>query len=281
MTAAREPGVLYDGVSDVEYHADTTSLSASGAKLLAARTPYEFWWRQRNPPERKREFDIGHAAHRKLLGAGAEIEVIDAPNYNNKAAREQRDAAYDAGRIPLLLKQDAAVDAMVKRVHEHPVTAALFADGKAEQSGWWVDKATGIRCRVRPDWMTWIGDTLYLADPKTTADSDPDAFGRSAVRFGYHQQEPWYVEGIRKILGVEHIAFLFIAISTKPPHLITTHFCDEEALAEGERANRRAREIFARCMETGQWPEYSIEPNPIRLPRWHALTDEEGITGDD
>lgn len=270
----RTPG-WYDDIPDVEYHADFTALSSSGAKLLAHRTPFEFWWAQTHPPTRKREFDLGHAAHRLILGKGAEIEVLDYPNYNTKNAREERDAAYDAGRIPLLAKQNDQVEAMAERAREHSLGAALFAEGIAERSGWSVDEATGIRCRVRPDWLTWIGDVLYIVDVKTCADADPAVFAKAAVGFGYHQQQAWYLELVRELTGAEHISFLLFAVSTKPPHMITTHFCDDDALAEGERANLRARRIFARCLESGHWPEYSIEPNSISLPKWHALTPEE------
>lgn len=270
----RSPG-WYDDVPDHEYHADVTALSSSGAKLLAHRTPFEFWWTQNNPPARKREFDLGHAAHRLVLGKGAEIQVVDYSNYNTNAAKQERDAAYDADRIPLLTKQYEQVTAMAARVLAHPLGAALFDGGVAERSGWCIDAETGIRCRVRPDWMTWIDGVLYIVDVKTTTDADPAAFARSAISFGYHQQQPWYVEMVRILTGAERISFLMIAVSTKPPHMITSHYCDDDAAAEGERANRRARAIFARCLESGQWPEYPIEPNPIPLPRWHALTPEE------
>ncbi|WP_280393396.1 PD-(D/E)XK nuclease-like domain-containing protein [Nocardia wallacei] len=272
-SASHEPG-WYDDLPDAEYHADTTSLSASGAKLLATRTPFEFRWAQTHPV-RKTEFDLGHAAHKLILGEGAEFEIIDYPNYNTKASKEARDKAYQAGLVPLLAAQHEQAQAMAARVLAHPLGAALFAEGVAERSGWWADEATGIRCRVRPDWMTWIDDVLYVVDVKTTTDPDPDAFARSAIGFGYHIQQAWYLEAVRILTGAERISFLLLAVGTKPPHLITSHFCDDEALAEGERAIQRARRIFARCMESGHWPEYSIEPHPIPLPRWHALTPEE------
>lgn len=276
ITVERAPG-WHDNLPDHEYHADHGSLSASGAKLLAHRTPLEFWWAQTHPPVRKREFDLGHAAHRLILGKGAEIEELEFPNYNTKLSREKRDAAYDANRIPLLSKQHEQVKAMAERALKHPLGAALFSEGGiAERSGWWFDEQAGIWCRVRPDWMIEFDDVLYIVDVKTCADADPAVFAKAAIRFRYFQQQPFYVNGVRILTGTaKRIVFLLFAVSTTPPYLITTHYCTEAAEAEGERANRKAMRIFARCMQTGHWPEYPIDPYPIGLSKWHALTPEE------
>lgn len=275
-TAERRAQGWYDDIPDVEYHADIGSLSSSGAKLLAHKTPFEFHWAQTHPPVRKREFDLGHASHRLILGKGAEIEILDYANYNTKRSREERDAAYDAGLIPLLVKQHEQVETMATRALEHELGAVLFAEhGIAERSGWWFDERAGIWCRVRPDWMIWIGDVLYIVDVKTCADADPAAFAKAAIRFRYYQQQPWYVGGVRILTGAPRIVFLLFAVSTAPPHLITVHYIDDDADAEGERANRQAMRVFAHCMLTGVWPEYPIDPYPISLPKWHALTPEE------
>ncbi|WP_067573643.1 PD-(D/E)XK nuclease-like domain-containing protein [Nocardia acidivorans] len=278
MTAVviRTPG-LYPGISAADYHADIDSLSASGAKLLATRTPYEFWYAQNNPPVRKREFDLGHAAHREILGEGEELTIIDAANYNRKADREARDEAYAAGRVPLLVEQYERVQLMARRVHGHPLAGALLADGVAEMSGWWFDEDAGIWLRFRPDWMAQRGDVLYVADVKTTQDAAPAAFDRSAKRFGYHIQDPHYVEGAMKTTGAQQVRFVFIVVSVKPPHMVDVTYLQDHDVAEGARENRRARRIFARCQASGEWPEYPIGPRPMSLPYWphHEETEDD------
>ncbi|MFE3196241.1 PD-(D/E)XK nuclease-like domain-containing protein [Nocardia sp. NPDC059240] len=275
MTAALREAGLFAGISAADYHADTDSLSASGAKLLAARTPFEFWYAQNNPPTRKPEFDLGHATHREILGEGEETEIIDAANYNTKPAREARDTAYAAGRVPLLPEQHARVQTMAERVRGHELAGPLLSSGLAEQSGWWFDEAAGIWCRFRPDWMTWRGEVLYLVDVKTTQDADPAAFERSAVRFGYHQQDPHYVEGAMKTTGAERVSFVFVVVSVKPPHMVNVFYFDDDAIAEGARLNRRARRIFGRCLAADHWPEYPLGPHRMSLPRWHPHEETE------
>ncbi|MGV9666966.1 PD-(D/E)XK nuclease-like domain-containing protein [Nocardia niigatensis] len=270
----REQG-LYPGISATDYHSDTDSLSASGAKLLATRTPYEFWYAQNSPPVRKREFDLGHAAHREILGEGEEFEIIDANSYNTKKAREARDEAYDAGRVPLLTAQHDAVQAMAKRVRGHELAGALLAEGQAEMSGWWFDEDAGIWLRFRPDWMTRRGEVLYIADVKTTQDAEPTAFDKSAKRFGYHLQDPHYVEGAMKTTGAQQVRFVFIVVSVKPPHMVDVTYLDEDDIAEGVRQNRRARRIFARCLASDDWPEYPIGPRRMSLPRWPHYQETE------
>ncbi len=269
---------LHDGVTDLEYHRHA-SLSASGAKILATRTPAEYAYHRDNPPRPKAEFDLGHAFHRGVLSVGAELKLLEHENYNTKAAREERDQAYADGLIPLTPKQHKATEDMVDAVREHELAGALFDTGVAEQSGVWMDQTTGILCRWRPDWMVWIDGRLYIVDLKSTADADPVAFHKSAFRWGYHQQDPWYVEGAVHTLGVDpaDVTFLFVAVCSKPPHLVSVHYLDADAIAEGERLNARARRIWARCNETGHWPGYPLGPHRIRLPKWHnaARFDDE------
>jgi hypothetical protein len=67
---------------------------------------------------------------------------------------------------------------MADAVRQHPYAAALLADGKAEQSFWWDDKATGQRCKCRPDW--YQGTTIV--DLKTCQDAIR-RFLRSRLRY--------------------------------------------------------------------------------------------------
>src|SRR5438270_10945568 len=96
------------GLLSVKYHA-MRALSASGAWLLAEECAAKFLWRSPwNPlymPEAKTEFDIGVAAHLAVLEPERQaqsIVVIEAGDYRTGRAREARDAARDAGKVPLL-----------------------------------------------------------------------------------------------------------------------------------------------------------------------------------
>ena len=96
------------------------SLSSSGAVTLVQECPAVFWTNSPlNPdfvPEQKFEFDIGSAAHLIILEPaqwGSQVVEIDADNYKTKAAQEARDAAYAAGKTPLLPKHRRTILAML------------------------------------------------------------------------------------------------------------------------------------------------------------------------
>jgi hypothetical protein len=80
---------------------------------------------------------------------------------------------------------------MADAVRQHPYAAALLADGKAEQSFWWDDKATGQRCKCRPDW--YQGTTIV--DLKTCQDASANSFARACATFAYHTQAAHYLNG--------------------------------------------------------------------------------------
>lgn len=275
MIKAPEPN-LYRDVPERVYHSDLSSLSSTGAKTLATRSPAEFDWERRNGRPPKKEFDFGSAAHRYLLGKGAEIEVVHYDSWRTDEAKAQRAKAYKAGRVPLLADIDVAARELAAKARRHPLVAELLTEGEAEVSGWWVDEETGCPCRVRPDWITRRGDHVLIADAKFVDDSSPAAFEKALYRWGYHQQAPWYVDGASALLEVdpELIRFLFVAVAKPGPNLVNIYELDEDALRIGARRNREAREIFVRCLETDDWPDYGLGPHVISLPGWATYREE-------
>ena len=73
---------------------------------------------------------------------------------------------------------DAAL-AMAGAVRSHQAAAELLRAGKAEQSFWWDDSDTGLRCKCRPDWLN--GATAV--DLKTTTDASPAGFAKRRIYF--------------------------------------------------------------------------------------------------
>lgn len=276
-----EPGI-YDGIPDAVYHADPVpggSLSNSGArKLLAPSCPARYAYEREHPPASRPDFDFGHAAHRLTLGTGLDIAVIDAPDWRTKAAKEQRDAAYAAGRAPMLTGEYARAQAMVTALRQHPLAAALLdpATGRAEQSAFWVDEQAGIWRRARYDWLRdQAGGRVIVVDYKTTDSADPDHIRRAIHNHGYYQQDPWYLDGIKALDVADDPAFLFVFQEKAAPYLVTVVELDEYDRAAGRDRNRRAIDVYARCVATGEWPGYASDILPISLPAWAHRTEEQ------
>ena len=136
------------------------ALSASGAWLLAEECAAKFLWRSPwNPlyePEAKTEFDIGMAAHLAVLEPERQadsIVLIDAGDYRTTKAREARDMARAAGKVPLVPYQLDIVRAIAGSIRAHPIGAEAFIAGEAEVSLAWQDGETQVPCKARPDYL--------------------------------------------------------------------------------------------------------------------------------
>lgn len=261
VTAA---GTYLDMPEDV-YHADPIpagSLSVSGAKkLLPPSVPAIFRYEQDHPPEPKDVFDFGSAAHRLLLGSGAEIGVVDASDWKSTAARARREEIRDAGQTPILAKDFAKANEMVEAVHAHPFISGLFSDGAPEVSMFW--QHNDLWRRGRMDWLT--EDTVI--DYKTAACAEPDTFARAAASYGYDMQAAWYLDGALAV-GLDVERFLFVVQEKTPPYLLSVVELDSTSLAAGRAKNAQALDIYATCSLFDSWPGYGDGVTRVRLPEW-------------
>lgn len=282
MTAATvtvdAPGV-YDAMPNAVYQADPVpggSLSHSGArKLLPPGCPalYRHWAAGGDP--RTHEFDVGHAAHRLVLGAGSNISVVDADDWRTKAAREQRDEAHAGGLTPILRADYDNVHAMAEALRAHPIASALFRSGRPEQSLFWVDDETGVWRRARLDWLPNPGaGRLIVPDYKTTISAEPSHLSRALYNYGYYQQAAWYLDAVTALgLGADP-AFVFVFQEKTPPYLVTVCEPDASALMWGRARNLKALDVYRLCKATGHWPGYTDDVISIGLPRWAEYQEE-------
>lgn len=270
----------FTGVDNESYHADTTSLSASGAKLLLPPScPAKFRQRMDGPREYKQVFDFGTVAHGLVLGEGCDFVAIDAPDYRTKAAQAERDKIRKDGKTPILQSELDRATEMAAAVYLHPLAGELLsANGQAEVSWYADDPATGIRLRARPDWKTeaYEPGRLWIIDYKTAATAAPKDFARRAADFGYHMQAAWY-QNVAQLLGHRNPRFVFIAQEKEPPYLVSVVEFDDEAIEEGARLVRQAIDTYAHCMETGKWPGYDEGITQMSLPPWKFQSEDDEI----
>jgi len=271
---------IHTDLSNGDYHADKTSLSSSGArKLLAPSTPAHFRYEQDNPQPATKTFDYGNAAHKLVLGNGPELVVIEHDTWNTKAAKAEVAEARERGAIPLKQHKMDMINGMADAIRNHPLASALLdpAFGAPEQSGFWIDGPTGIRRRVRFDWLPSIqSGRLIIPDYKTAADASDDAMQRDIAKYGYNQQADWYEEAARALgLGGQDAELLLIVQEKKAPFLINVIGIEFGSRIIGGAKNRAAINTFAECMSTGNWPGYGDEPNYLALPGYAENRDKE------
>jgi hypothetical protein len=257
-------------VDEDTYHADKGSLSQSGARrLVPPSCPAKFKQYRDAPPPPKPEYTFGHAAHKLVLGQGAEILEVEAPNWKTKAAQEQRALASN-GVAPMLTHELAKARVMADAVKSHPLAGPLFDEGHPELSMYTHDAETGVRLRGRLDWLRVYQSRNLVVDFKTSTTAHPAEFIRKAADYGYHQQVAWYLDLVAAVIPGADPAFLFVVCEKEPPHLVSVIELDAEAVAEGRQLNRQAIATYAECVERDEWPSYpnNDEVALMSLPPW-------------
>jgi hypothetical protein len=269
---------IYQHVSETDYHADSDSLSSSGAKTIINLTPAEYMAQQLEPPNPKPQYDFGHAAHKMVLGRGGDLVRVDARDWRTNVAKQARERAYELGKAPLLKAQIDQAQRMAGKVFEHKIAAKLLENGSAELSGYWHDDATGVRLRFRPDFLPEVGrGRPIIVEYKTAASANPRRFAKSAFDFGYHQSAPWYIDGLAETTGVQDAAFVFIVQQKDPPFLVSVCQLEPEDIELGRQQNRRAIDIYAQCRESGVWPGYDGIAL-LALPGWARRQIEDDLS---
>ena len=260
---------LIPDLSNRAYHAHP-ALGSTSLKTLATRTPAH-WRHERDNPVHKDAYDIGTAAHSLILeGDTSGVVIVDAADWRTKAAKEAKDEARAAGKIALLEKEWAPIQAMHAAVMSHAEARAALTGHKAEQSVFWEEDGLGLKCR--PD--AWQPGKLW--DLKTTINADPNEFGKTAHNFGYHQSAAHYIDGVKELTG-EELPFGFILVEKAPPYLVSVVELDWEAIELGRGLNDRAKRIYRECSDTGNWPGYPAA-EPVSLPTW-AVYETEDLLG--
>jgi hypothetical protein len=268
---------LYDGIDEAVYHADKESLSVSGAKkLLPPSCPAIFHHEREHGQPHKAVFDFGKAAHAVVLGAGADIKVVDADSWRTKAAKEDADAIRAAGHTPILAHEWQQIRGMADAIKAHPLASALLNPerGKPEQSGYWTDDVTGVLRRFRLDWLPDTdGGRLLVADYKTCQAASRPAIAKAVASFRYFMQDAWYRDGLHALGLADDVAFLFIFQEKTAPYLVNVVELEPAAVELGRKRNDEALRIYRDCTEAGVWPGYSSEVELINLPRWAYYED--------
>jgi exodeoxyribonuclease VIII len=182
--------------------------------------------------------------------------------------------ANNGQRIVLKPEEWDQLMSMRDAVMAHPIARALLTGrpGKAEQSVYWVDQATGVLCRCRPDF--WRDDNL-IVDLKTTEDASPEGFAKSIANWSYDTQDAFYTDGILAATGKPLRAFVFLAVEKSArvvegqPLGVAVYQLDEAGRELGRAKYREDLGVYAQCIKTGIWPCYGDKLQTISLPQWH------------
>ena len=260
-------------ISNADYHADP-AISASQLKTVM-QSPYHYWSRYLDPD---RVAMVPTSAMR--FGSLAHCAVLE-PDELSKRYQLAPDRRTKEGKAAVAEMAAAGIEAvseadmvlavnMAVAVHGHPTAGALLQSGQAEQSFWWDDIATGMRCKCRPDWF----DGTTIVDLKTCQDASPTGFAKAVANFGYSIQAAHY------LAGTLATRFIFVAVEKNAPYAIGVYELDAEALVHGSIARHNALQRIQDCRAINEWPGYTDGIQTLQLPGW-ALKDNSTITSED
>lgn len=278
------PGV-YAGMPADWYHADpclTPSLSSGVLRRLINGTPAHAYVAHPrlgggNDDRSTPRTDFGSAAHRYVLGRGADVEVLTYADYRTNAAKAARDAAEAAGKIPLLMEKYAAVQRLVQPARE---VLDGIASGAAEaevvivwEERLYVSTSPGHQaepfaflCRAMLDSLWRIGPLVI--DYKTCNDCSPETFGRHLFQQDYDLQRAFYLRGVRKLFGDEaRFAFLAQEMDTG---ICCLHEPDEHATDLADAMVTNGMQKWAESLKANRWPGYGTSAHPAMMPLWKA-----------
>ena len=264
--------LIITDMPDREYHA-RTELSSTGVRRLLD-SPARFRYLADNPQPPKAVFDLGSAAHTKILGVGSNVVVYPEEHLTPSGAVSTKQATRDweqeqraGGFIPISSTDAGRVDAMAEAVLADPRARNILETITGREVTIIAD-VDGVPSRARFDVYDGVA-----ADLKTTRDASPKAFNRSVGAYGYHVQEQWYADVHKAETGSGLGGFTFIVVESTAPHLVGVYDLDWMWEEIAQKLTRRARELYLACESSGVWPGY--QPATLTPPTWAVYENEE------
>lgn len=284
------PGV--HRIDPARYHADPCerpSLSSTLARLLIDRSPLHAWTAspRLNPdwaPRITKEFDLGRAIHRAVLGNGEEfcvypvVALSSDGRASTKAAKEFEAECRDAGRTPLKPDEFDMVMAAQRSVRRKLRAMGIVID-PAHSEVTAIAEIDRVMCRAMLDYVP--PGQPWALDLKSTTDASPDACIRAVTSWGYDVQGEHYAQAWEAATG-ERRRIRYVFVEKTPPFEVSVVELFSQPGHEadwGENAANKvwyARRLWRDCLETGIWPGYPAQVAIVGAPgfyraKWDAF----------
>ncbi len=270
------PGIYRD-ITEADYRADPFggSFTQSLAKVLLAHSPLHA--REESSLAEQREEDeeaekyvkaqaIGNAVHKEILGRGKEIEVIDAKDFKKDVAKDARDAAHAAGRVPILAKHMVIADRMLGRARDqlrrHEDKDAFTAGSGEVMIAWQED---GVWFRALVDWLS--DDLRTVDDYKSSGMSMAEhVLGKRAETAGWHVQHAFIARGLDVLdpAGAGRRRHRNIAQEQFHPFALNVMHHDKYWLTMGRKKVDAAVAVWTAARKSNRWacyPPVSVCPD--------------------
>lgn len=129
----------------------------------------------------------------------------------------------------------------------HPTAKRILAGHPVEQSIVWVDRETGVLCKIRTD-LAPFESIRAIGDLKLMEDVSEYGFGQAIRKFGYFLSMSMYLEGASIAYG-EHFDIAFFICGEKESHMVAVHELDQDYIEHGQNEFHRLLRVHKQRME--------------------------------
>lgn len=261
-------------LSNAEYHAHPAVSSSQLKHIL--RTPAHFKASLETSKEPTDAMKLGSLVHTLLLEPHlVDDEYTVMPKFDRRTKQGKADyeawLEHNSHKTAVTAEQMDTATAMTDSLRTSTVAQLLKVNETAcEASIFYTDPATGIDCRVRPDFMIKPCDafpTGLIVDLKTTDNASPSAFKRTITNFGYHLSAAMYLDGYEVEFGVRP-AYIWLVVERDAPYAVASYTPSDEMLERGKADLDTALARLKACRDADSYPAYGSEIMAIDLPKW-------------
>lgn len=254
-------------MTNKEYH-ERDEISASDLKAIYD-CPLKWKYAKSNPAEPTEDMKLGTAIHTAVLEPSnylKEISVLPKLDLRKKADKEIK-AVFElanASKVILSEKQHIAAQETARAVLAHPLASQILTQegARIEETFFWTDEDTGVKCRTRPDCVT-----KACIDLKSTKNASEYSFAKDSYTLKYHIQAAFYLDGL-KANGIDLERFIFIAVEKVAPFVVQIYVADDSFIELGRMHYKQALKTLVKCRETGAYPAYAEGIQNLELPNY-------------
>lgn len=265
--------------SNREYHADVDILSSSMLKN-ALESPATYIQCLLERFKGTRSTDFGSLMHALVLEPCTANELVAI--YPSDMTRVKHCSSFkeiNKGRLCLSLKEFIHAENLADKVLNEKFRGRKFheyvSEGIVEQSIYYTDPITGMRCRTRPD----LNHPEFTFDLKTTRYWSHEAFDRQAIDLHYDLSAYMYTlsrclldaNGSSLSTPLTPKPFVLLSVCTESPHSVFFRPTTSNFIDNGKKKYENAMAIIKACTQVQTWPAMGGEKE-IDLSPWQIFS---------
>ncbi len=258
---------LVDGLTLAEYHA-LDGVSRSTLIRLLRMGPWAFDFERQRGFEESDAMRLGSACHTAVLEPDLFCTfVVEYAGTRRGPKWEEFKAEADAAGTTVLTKtQYATCERLRKYVAGRKGIRNLLDRGMAEKSLFHMDEETGVRVKVRPDFLD--PEAGFALDLKFPGRIDGKHRQSQIWEHGYHMQAAMFLEGANRVFdGAIKESFILWIRTTGAPE-VEFRSMPQEWMDLGRQEYREALDLYAKCTAKDEWPRPKLEIQDERFPQW-------------